>query len=331
MTSFITASHPEPTSLNHDTNRLRLISGTSNTALAKEIATYMGITNVPLVSKRFADGELYVQIQQSIRGCDVFLIQPTCAPVNDSLMELMIMVDACKRASARQITAVIPYFGYARADRKTAGRESITAKLTANILVKSGVDRVLAMDLHSAQIQGYFDIPCDHIYGSPVLVDYLSTMNLNEIVVVSPDVGGVARARAFAKQMKDAPLAIIDKRRSGHNVAESLTVIGEVSGKTAILIDDMIDTGGTICAGAELLRKEGAKKVIACASHAVFSPPAYERLSKEGLFEQVIVTNSIPVPNTLDFSQLKVLSVANMLGEAIWRIHEESSVSSMFR
>ena len=241
------------------------------------------------------------------------------------------MVDACKRASARQITAVIPYFGYARADRKTAGRESITAKLTANILVKSGVDRVLAMDLHSAQIQGYFDIPCDHIYGSPVLVDYLSTMELEEIVVVSPDVGGVARARAFAKQMKDSPLAIIDKRRSGHNVAESLTVIGEVSGKTAILIDDMIDTGGTICAGAELLRKEGAKKVIACASHAVFSPPAYERLSKKDLFEQVIVTNSIPVPNNLHFSQLKVLSVANMLGEAIWRIHEESSVSSMFR
>ena len=222
MTSFITAANPEPTSLEHDTNRLRLISGTSNTALAKEIATYMGVTNVPLVSKRFADGELYVQIQQSIRGCDVFLIQPTCAPVNDSLMELMIMVDACKRASARQITAVIPYFGYARADRKTAGRESITAKLTANILVKSGVDRVLAMDLHSAQIQGYFDIPCDHIYGSPVLVDYLSTMKLDEIVVVSPDVGGVARARAFAKQMKDSPLAIIDKRRSGHNVAESL-------------------------------------------------------------------------------------------------------------
>ena len=331
MNSFITAAHPEPTSLTHETSRLRLISGTSNTVLAKEIASYMGVTDVPLVSKRFADGELYVQIQQSIRGCDVFLIQPTCAPVNDSLMELMIMVDACKRASARQITAVIPYFGYARADRKTAGRESITAKLTANILVKSGVDRVLAMDLHSAQIQGYFDIPCDHIYGSPVLVDYLSTMELDEIVVVSPDVGGVARARAFAKQMKDSPLAIIDKRRSGHNVAESLTVIGEVSGKTAILIDDMIDTGGTICAGAELLRKEGAKKVIACASHAVFSPPAYERLSKKGLFEQVIVTNSIPVPNNLHFTQLKVLSVANMLGEAIWRIHEESSVSSMFR
>ena len=331
MTGFLTATTKANKCLSHDKTRLRLISGTSNPSLAKEIAGYMGINDVPLVSKRFADGELYVQIQQSIRGCDVFLIQPTCAPVNDSLMELMIMVDACKRASARQITAVIPYYGYARADRKTSGRESITAKLTANLLVKSGVDRVLAMDLHSAQIQGYFDIPCDHIYGSPVLVDYLSTKNLGEIVVVSPDVGGVARARAFAKQINDAPLAIIDKRRSGHNVAKSLTVIGEVSGKTAILIDDMIDTGGTICAGAELLRKEGAKRVLACASHAVFSPPAYERLSNKGLFEQVVVTNSIPVPDHKKFPQLEILSVANMLGEAIWRIHEESSVSSMFR
>tara|TARA_B100000579_G_C22745910_1_gene811509 strand:- start:545 stop:1276 length:732 start_codon:yes stop_codon:yes gene_type:complete len=243
----------------------------------------------------------------------------------------MIMVDACKRASARQITAVIPYFGYARADRKTSGRESITAKLTANLLEKSGVDRVLAMDLHSAQIQGYFDIPCDHIYGSPVLIDYLETLNLDEVVVVSPDVGGVARARAFAKLMKDAPLAIIDKRRAAHNIAESLTVIGEVRGKTAILIDDMIDTGGTICSGANLLKKEGAKRIFACASHAVFSPPSYERLSMKDLFEQVIVTNSIPVNFTESFPQLKVLSVANMLGEAIWRIHEESSVSSMFR
>ena len=331
MTSFLTVAGTEQDAVGHDTQRLRLISGRSNPALAKEIASYLKIDDVPVVSKRFADGELYVQIQQSIRGCDVFLIQPTCAPVNDSLMELMIMVDACKRASARQITAVIPYFGYARADRKTAGRESITAKLTANLLVKSGVDRVLAMDLHSAQIQGYFDIPCDHIYGSPVLVDYLSKKDLGEIVVVSPDVGGVARARAFAKQMKDSPLAIIDKRRSGHNVAESLTVIGDVANKTAILIDDMIDTGGTIYAGAELLRKEGANRVFACASHAVFSPPAYERLSEKDLFEKVIVTNSIPVPDNQIFAQLEILSVANMLGEAIWRIHEESSVSSMFR
>lgn len=331
MTSFITASTAQNLKTNQNTQRLKLISGTSNPILAKEIASYIGIEDVPLVSKRFADGELYVQIQQSIRGCDVFLIQPTCAPVNDSLMELMIMVDACKRASARQITAVIPYYGYARADRKTAGRESITAKLSANLLVTSGVDRVLAMDLHSAQIQGYFDIPCDHIYGSPVLIDYLSTKELEEIVVVSPDVGGVARARAFAKQMNDAPLAIIDKRRAAHNIAQSLTVIGDVSNKTAILIDDMIDTGGTICAGAELLRKEGAKGVIACASHAVFSPPAITRLSAEGLFEEVVVTNSIPIPRNHCFEQLKVLSVANMLGEAIWRIHEESSISSMFR
>jgi ribose-phosphate pyrophosphokinase len=241
------------------------------------------------------------------------------------------MVDACRRASARQITAVVPYYGYARADRKTAGRESITAKLTANLLVTSGVDRVLAMDLHSAQIQGYFDIPCDHIYGSPVLVDYLSTQNLGDIVVVSPDVGGVARARAFAKQMNDAPLAIIDKRRTGHNQAESLTVIGDVAGKTAVLIDDMIDTGGTICAGAKLLRQQGAQRVIACATHAVFSPPACERLSAEGLFEQVVVTNSLPIELDRSFPQLKVLSAANMLGEAILRIHEESSVSSMFR
>ncbi|MDP5122285.1 MAG: ribose-phosphate diphosphokinase, partial [Cyanobium sp. MAG_04] len=240
-------------------------------------------------------------------------------------------VDACRRASARQITAVVPYYGYARADRKTAGRESITAKLVANLLVKSGVDRVLAMDLHSAQIQGYFDIPCDHIYGSPVLVDYLRTRDLCEVVVVSPDVGGVARARAFAKQMNDAPLAIIDKRRSGHNVAESLTVIGDVVGKTAILIDDMIDTGGTISAGARLLRQRGATRVLACASHAVFSPPAIERMSEPGLFEEVLVTNSIPRRDEDRFPQLQVLSVAKMLGEAIWRIHEESSVSSMFR
>ena len=315
----------------HDTRRLRLFSGNSNQALAREIAAYLGVPDGPRVIKRFADGEFYIQIQESIRGCDVFLIQPTCAPVNDHLIELLIMVDACKRASARQITAVIPYYGYARADRKTAGRESITAKLVANLLAKSGVDRVLAMDLHSAQIQGYFDIPCDHIYGSPVLVDYLRSKNLADLVVVSPDVGGVARARAFAKQMNDAPLAIIDKRRSGHNVAHSLTVIGDVVGKTAILIDDMIDTGGTICAGARLLRQRGATRVLACATHAVFSPPAIERLSEPGLFEEVIVTNSIPPSEACRFPQLQVLSVANMLGEAIWRIHDESSVSSMFR
>nr|WP_228007412.1 ribose-phosphate pyrophosphokinase [Cyanobium sp. LEGE 06143] len=315
----------------HDTRRLRLFSGTSNHDLAREIGAYLGVPDGPRVIKRFADGETYIQIQESIRGCDVFLVQPTCAPVNDHLMELLIMVDACKRASARQVTAVIPYYGYARADRKTAGRESITAKLVANLLTKSGVDRVLAMDLHSSQIQGYFDIPCDHIYGSPVLVDYLRTRHLDEMVVVSPDVGGVARARAFAKQMDDAPLAIIDKRRAAHNVAESLTVIGDVAGKTAVLIDDMIDTGGTIAQGARLLRRNGAARVFCCATHAVFSPPAVERLSEPGLFEEVVVTNSIPLAEERHFPQLRVLSVANMLGEAIWRIHEESSVSSMFR
>ena len=331
MTSYVATERSVPTPTGFDSSRLRLFCGNSNPALAQEIAAYLGIPVGPRVSKRFADGELYIQIQESIRGCDVFLVQPTCAPVNDHLMELLIMVDACRRASARQITAVIPYYGYARADRKTAGRESITAKLVANLLKESGVNRVLAMDLHSAQIQGYFDIPCDHIYGAPVLVDYLATRDLGEVVVVSPDVGGVARARAFAKRMDDAPLAIIDKRRSAHNVAESLTVIGDVSGKTAVLVDDMIDTGGTISQGAKLLRQQGAKRVIACATHAVFSPPAVERLSEPGLFEEVVVTNSIPIAPEDRFPQLQMLSVANMLGETIWRIHEESSVSSMFR
>ena len=331
MTSYVATERSVPTTTTVDSSRLRLFCGNSNPALAQEIAAYLGIPVGPRVSKRFADGELYIQIQESIRGCDVFLVQPTCAPVNDHLMELLIMVDACRRASARQITAVIPYYGYARADRKTAGRESITAKLVANLLKESGVNRVLAMDLHSAQIQGYFDIPCDHIYGAPVLVDYLATRDLGEVVVVSPDVGGVARARAFAKRMDDAPLAIIDKRRSAHNVAESLTVIGDVSGKTAVLVDDMIDTGGTISQGAKLLRQQGAKRVIACATHAVFSPPAVERLSEPGLFEEVVVTNSIPIAPDDRFPQLQMLSVANMLGETIWRIHEESSVSSMFR
>nr|WP_297050065.1 MULTISPECIES: ribose-phosphate pyrophosphokinase [unclassified Thermosynechococcus] len=313
-----------------DHSRLKLFSGSANTALAQEIARYLGIDLGPMVRKRFADGELYVQIQESIRGCDVYLIQPCCRPVNDHLMELLIMVDACRRASARQVTAVIPYYGYARADRKTAGRESITAKLVANLITQAGASRVLAMDLHSAQIQGYFDIPVDHVYGSPVLLDYLRSKNLEDIVVVSPDVGGVARARAFANKLDDAPLAIIDKRRQAHNVAEVMNVVGDVKGKTAVLVDDMIDTAGTILEGARLLRREGAKEVYACATHAVFSPPAIERL-QGGDFEEVIVTNTIPVPETQRFPQLTVLSVASILGETIWRIHEDSSVSSMFR
>ncbi len=313
-----------------DNNRLRLLSGSANIPLAQEVARYLGMDLGPMVRKRFADGELYIQIQESIRGCDVYLLQPTCRPVNDHLMELLIMIDACRRASARQITAVIPYYGYARADRKTAGRESISAKLVANLITQAGASRVLAMDLHSAQIQGYFDIPLDHVYGSPILIDYLSSKQLPDLVVVSPDVGGVARARAFAKKLDDAPLAIIDKRRQAHNVAEVMNVIGDVSGKTAVLVDDMIDTAGTILEGAKILKENGARQVYACATHAVFSPPAIERLSS-GLFEEVIVTNTIPVSEELRFPQLTVLSVANLLGETIWRIHEDSSVSSMFR
>lgn len=313
-----------------DNNRLRLFSGSANLSLSQEVARYLGIDLGPMVRKRFADGELYIQIQESIRGCDVYLIQPTCHPVNDHLMELLIIIDACRRASARQITAVLPYYGYARADRKTAGRESITAKLVANLITQAGANRVLAMDLHSAQIQGYFDIPFDHVYGSPVVLEYLAAKQLSDIVVVSPDVGGVARARAFAKKLNDAPLAIIDKRRQAHNVAEVFNVIGDVSGKTAVLVDDMIDTGGTIFEAARLLREQGASKVYACATHAVFSPPAIARLSS-GLFEEVIVTNTIPIPEESRFPQLTVLSVANLFGETIWRIHEDSSVSSMFR
>ena len=317
-------------SLNSGEDRLRLFAGSANLPLAQEISRYLGIELGPMVRKNFADGEVYVQVQESIRGCDVYLIQPTCRPVNDNLTELLIMIDACRRASARQITAVMPYYGYARADRKTAGRESITAKLVANLIVQSGADRVIAMDLHSAQIQGYFDIPCDHVYGSPVLFDYLNEKKLADLVVVSPDVGGVARARAFAKKLNDAPLAIIDKRRQAHNVVEVMNVIGDVSGKTAVLVDDMIDTAGTIYEAAKLLRQEGARQVYACATHAIFSPPAIDRLSS-GVFEEVIVTNTTPVKQDSYFPQLRVLSVADLLGETIWRVHEDTSVSSMFR
>lgn len=329
-TATLAAPASLPSFTGKHNSRLRLLAGSANDPLAQEVARYLGVDLSPMVRKRFADGELYVQIQESIRGCDVYIVQPTCRPVNDHMMELLVMVDACRRASARQITAVLPYYGYARADRKTAGRESISAKLVANLITKAGADRVLAMDLHSAQIQGYFDIPLDHVYGAPILVDYLASKQLTDLVVVSPDVGGVARARAFAKRLNDAPLAIIDKRRQAHNVAEVMNVIGDVSGKTAVLVDDMIDTAGTISEGAKILRKEGARQVYACATHAVFSPPAIERLSS-GVFEEVIVTNTIPLEPERHFSQLTVLSVANLLGETIWRIHEDSSVSIMFR
>lgn len=330
MIRSATLTFPTAPIVSSDNNRLCLLAGTSNPVLANEVARYLGIELSPMIRKSFADGEIYVQILESIRGCDVYIMQPTCRPVNDHLMELMIMIDACKRASARQITAVLPYYGYARADRKTAGRESITAKLAANLLTQAGASRIIATDLHSAQIQGYFDIPVDHVYGAPTIVDYLKSKNLEDIVVVSPDVGGVARARAFASRLGDAPLAIIDKRRQAHNVAEVMNVVGDVRGKTAVLVDDMIDTAGTITEGARMLRQQGARQVYACATHAVFSPPAIERLSS-GCLEEVIVTNTIPIPDDQRFPQLCILSVASLIGETISRVHDECSVSSMFR
>ncbi|KAM3309996.1 hypothetical protein ACQJBY_030973 [Aegilops geniculata] len=310
-----------------DDTRLRIFSGTANPSLAQEIASYMGLELGKINIKRFADGEIYVQLQESVRGCDVFLVQPSCPPANENLMELLIMIDACRRASAKNITAVIPYFGYARADRKSQGRESIAAKLVANMITEAGANRVLVCDLHSSQAMGYFDIPVDHVYGQPVILDYLAskTISSNDLVVVSPDVGGVARARAFAKKLSDAPLAIVDKRRHGHNVAEVMNLIGDVRGKVAVMMDDMIDTAGTIAKGAELLHQEGAREVYACCTHAVFSPPAIERLSS-GLFQEVIITNTIPLKEEKNFPQLTILSVANLLGETIWRVHDDCSV-----
>ncbi|CAN6290639.1 unnamed protein product [Urochloa humidicola] len=319
--------------------RLRIFSGSANPLLAQEIACYLGVDLDRAKIKRFADGEIYVQLQESVRGCDVFLVQPTCPPANENLMELLIMIDACRRASAKAITAVIPYFGYARADRKMmrgrGGREPIAAKLVANLIADAGAHRVLACDLHSGQSIGYFDIPVDHVHGHPVILDYLAskckaTISASDVVVVSPDVGGVARARAFAKRLSGAPLAIVDKRRHGHSQAEVVNLIGDVRGKVAIMVDDMIDTGETISKGAELLHAEGASAVYACSTHAVLSPPALERLSG-GLFQEVIVTNTVPVVQHQSFPQLTVLSVANLLGETIWRVHDDCSVSSIFQ
>ncbi|XVE65246.1 hypothetical protein DITRI_Ditri07aG0165700 [Diplodiscus trichospermus] len=311
---------------------LKVFSGTANPALSQEIAQYMGLDLGKINIRRFADGEIYVQLQESVRGCDVYLVQPTCPSANENLMELLIMVDACRRASAKNITAVIPYFGYARADRKTQGRESIAAKLVANLITEAGASRVLACDLHSGQSMGYFDISVDHVYCQPVILDYLASKEIcsDDLVVVSPDVGGVARARAFAKKLSDAPLAIVDKRRQGLNVAEVMNLIGDVKGKVAVMVDDMIDTAGTIAKGAALLHQEGAREVYACCTHAVFSPLAIERLSS-GLFQEVIITNTLPVAEKNSFPQLRVLSVANLLGETIWRVHDDCSVSSIFQ
>ncbi|XP_057480048.1 ribose-phosphate pyrophosphokinase 1-like isoform X1 [Actinidia eriantha] len=330
LSKFLPSKHLE-SAVNRSNTRLKIFSGTANPSLSQEIAWYMGLDLGKINIKRFADGEIYVQFQESVRGCDVYLVQPTCPPANENLMELLIMIDACRRASAKNITAVIPYFGYARADGKTQGRESIAAKLVANLLTEAGADRVLACDLHSGQSMGYFDIPVDHVYCQPVILDYLASKRIcsNDLVVVSPDVGGVARARAFAKKLSDAPLAIVDKRRYGHNLAEVMNLIGDVKGKVAVMVDDMIDTAGTIAKGAALLHEEGAREVYACSTHAVFSPPAIERLSS-GLFQEVIITNTLPVMENY-FPQLTILSVANLLGETIWRVHDDCSVSSIFQ
>uniref|UniRef100_A0A0E0HTI9 ribose-phosphate diphosphokinase n=1 Tax=Oryza nivara TaxID=4536 RepID=A0A0E0HTI9_ORYNI len=311
-------------------SRLKIFSGTANRPLAQEIASYLGVDLGKVLIKRFADGEIYVQLQESVRGCDVFLVQPTCSPVNENLMELFVMIDACRRASARSITVVIPYFGYARADRKAQGREAITAKLSANLLTEAGSDRVIVCDIHSTQALGYFDIPVDHIHGQPVILDYLASKTISkDLVVVSPDVGGVVRARAFAKKLSDAPLAIVDKRRQGHNMSEVMHLIGDVKGKVAIMVDDMIDTAGTITSAAALLKQEGAEAVYACSTHAVFSPPAIERLSG-GIFEEVIVTNSILLPEHKCFPQLTVLSMANLVAETIWHVHRDGSSTNAF-
>ncbi|TYH40503.1 hypothetical protein ES332_D12G251500v1 [Gossypium tomentosum] len=331
LPKFLESARME-TSVNRNGAKLKVFSGTANPALSQEIAWYMGLELGKINIKRFADGEIYVQLQESVRGCDVYLVQSTCPPANENLMELLIMVDACRRASAKNITVVIPYFGYARADRKTQGRESIAAKLVANLITEAGANRVLACDLHSGQSMGYFDIPVDHVHCQSVILDYLAskTISSDDMVVVSPDVGGVARARSFAKKLSDAPLAIVDKRRHGHNVAEVMNLIGDVKGKVAVMVDDMIDTAGTIAKGAALLHQEGAREVYACCSHAVFSPPAIDRLSS-GLFQEVIITNTLPVAEKNYFPQLTVLSVANLLGETVWRVHDDCSVSSIFQ
>lgn len=311
------------------TNKLKVFSGNANSGLAAEITDYLGITPGDLQVQRFCDGEIGVGINESVRGADIFLIQSTCPPVNENTMELLIIMDALRRASAKRISAVLPYYGYARQDRKLKARDPITAKLLANLITAAGAGRVVTMDLHAGQIQGFFDIPVDHLSGIPILADYFQNLDLGEIVVVSPDVGGVTRARDLASRLDGASIAIIDKRRSKPNVSEVLHVVGDVVGKTAVIIDDIIDTAGTITQGAEALLARGARQVYACCTHALFSGPARERL-ENSCFKEVVVTNTVPVHSDRVFEKLKVLTVAPLLGDAIIRIHEERSVSELF-
>ena len=307
---------------------LKLFTGNANRPLAEEIAQYLRVPLSDAEVTRFSDGEGYVHVNENVRGADVYVIQPTCPPVNDTLMELLIMIDALKRASARRITAVLPYYGYARQDRKVEPRVPITAKLVADLLEAAGIDRVLALDLHAGQIQGFFKVPVDHLFAAPVMIDYLGKKELRDAVIVAPDAGGVERARAIAKRL-NAGLAIIDKRREGPNAAVAMHLIGDVRARDAVVIDDMIDTAGTLIQAVGALAREGARRILACGVHPVLSGPALERIGASPL-EEVVVTNSIPVPAEKRIARVTVLTVAPLLGEAIRRIHDEESVSTLF-
>ena len=310
-------------------NHFKVFSGNANTVLAKEICYELGCQLAVANVKQFSDGEVHLQIQENVRGADVFVVQPTCRPVDTNLMELLLMMDALKRASAERITAVLPYYGYARQDRKDRPRMPISARLVASLIERAGADRVLALDLHAAQIQGFFDVPVDHLFAAPVMVEYFSELGGEGLTVVSPDAGGVERARAFAKRM-DSPLAIIDKRRTDVNVAEVMHIIGDVSGQHCLIVDDLIDTAGTLVKATEALLEQGARSVRACATHAVLSGPAVDRIEASEITE-VVVTNSIPLCGQADnCDRIKQLSVAPLLAKAIQSIHEDGSVSTLF-
>ncbi|KGR76570.1 ribose-phosphate diphosphokinase [Ureibacillus manganicus] len=311
-------------------SKLKLFSLNSNYPLAQEIAEIMGVELGKSSVKHFSDGEVQISIEESIRGCDVFIVQSTSAPVNEHLMELLIMIDAVKRASAKTVNVVMPYYGYARQDRKAKAREPITAKLVANLLETAGADRVIVLDLHAPQIQGFFDILIDHLMAVPILSDYFLTKNYSpeELVVVSPDHGGVTRARRMAERLK-APIAIIDKRRPKPNVAEVMNIVGNIEGKVCILIDDIIDTAGTITLGANALKEAGAKEVYACCSHPVLSGPAIERIENSPI-KELVVTNTIQLSDEKRSPKVKQLSVANLMAEAISRVYENKSVSTLF-
>jgi ribose-phosphate pyrophosphokinase len=309
---------------------VKIFSGRSHPALTDEICTQLGVAPGHVSLYSFSDGEHYVQIDENVRGADVFIIQPTCPPsVNDHLMELLIMLDAFKRSSARRITAVLPYYGYARQDRKDKPRVPITAKLAADLISTAGADRVLTLDLHAAQIQGFFNIPVDHLFAAPVIVGHLKSLGLNDLTIVSPDAGGVERARAYAKRL-GASLAIIDKRRVAKNQTEVMNIIGEVEGRNVFIVDDIIDTAGTLIHSVQALFDQGARSISAACTHAVLSGPAIQRINTSRL-DQVIITNSIPTQDKeADCPRLKTLSIGNLLAEAIKRIHREDSVSSLF-